>query len=173
MSIALIVNSQVRDTIARYMERNEIETRLVGTNVILIESNIASEIDLLMTFFPLDVDSQAAVIAACMLKETEEAMMHMGVPTLATLPFHTVGELADGGAEHTLMLGFLHPNALLYKSLPGPEIYPSVSGPHKGGIFVLWRGTKNTGSYTIHALGLEDDEVVDKARELIAKEGMY
>ena len=172
MSIAIIVNSQLRDKIARYMEHNGIEVRLVETNAILVETTV-SEIDPLMTFFPLSVDGQTAAIAACMLLDTEQAKVRLGTPNIATLPFHTVGELPDGDAQNTLMLGYLHPNSILYKTIPAPEFYPSVSGADQGGIFILWRGTRTKNGYDIHALDLEDGEIVAASHRLITKAGVY
>ena len=169
---AIVTHSELRDLTLSYLSENGLQARAAGTNAVVVDTP-AHKIDVGMTYFPLPPEGQTAAIAAAMLKSGDEIKVSLGVGTLATIPFHSTGELDYGEAEKTLLMNYCDPRALLYRSVRGPECRESLGGRKGGGVWVLYRATRNPESYTLHPLGLGDGEIYPTAQSLMSKVEFY
>ena len=95
MDFAIVTHSELRDLTLSYLNENGLQARAAGANAIVVDTSVG-EIDIGMTYFPLPPESQTTAIAAAMLKSADEVKMLLGVGTLATIPFHSTGELEHG-----------------------------------------------------------------------------
>ena len=172
MDFAIVTHSELRDLTLSYLNENGLQARAAGANAIVVDTSVG-EIDIGMTYFPLPPEGQTTAIAAAMLKSADEVKMLLGVGTLATIPFHSTGELEHGEAEKTLLMHYCDTQALLYRSVRGPECRESLGGRKEGGVWVLYRATRNPESYTLHPLGLRDDQIYPTAHFLIDKVEFY
>jgi len=169
--LALVCHSDALDLLASRIRGEGVDVTLAPPNALLVDCDTDSCDH--MNFFPCISDDRAERIVAALLNVKTDHLTKTLLPgfnaaLLPTFPFDSVND----GDDLYVMHG--NPTQMLYnQSVPGAETIASMLGEKKGGVWVMFRARERTDGFDLLPLGLNNDEILSKATDIMKKATMY